>query len=76
MQTKHDASIKGKRGYVWVFTNIHEVVVLLFRESRGRIRSRHYLADFKGVLVSDFYAAYDSFRLPAAEVPDSSRAGS
>ena len=33
------------------------------------------LDQFKGVLVSDFYAAYDSSELPTAEVPHPPRAG-
>jgi len=46
-------------GYVWVFTNAHEVVYL-HSESREADTLRKALSGFNGVLVSDFYAAYDS----------------
>jgi predicted RecB family nuclease len=49
---------KGK-GYVWVFTNLEEVV-FLYRGSREGGFLQDLLKDFRGVLVSDFYAAYDS----------------
>jgi hypothetical protein len=46
-------------GYVWVFANYHEVF-FLFRKSReGKFLDR-YLINFSGVLVSDFFAAYDN----------------
>jgi predicted RecB family nuclease len=46
-------------GYVWVFANHHEVF-FLFRKSReGKFLDR-YLINFPGVLVSDFFAAYDN----------------
>jgi hypothetical protein len=52
--------VKGGSGYVWVFTNLKEV---LYVYSGGRDGSvlREVLGDFNGVLVADFYAAYDSF---------------
>jgi len=46
-------------GYVWVFTNAHEVVYL-HSQSREADTLRKALDRFKGVLVSDFYTAYDS----------------
>jgi predicted RecB family nuclease len=47
------------KGYVWVFTNLEEVF-FVYRQSReGRFLS-DMLKDFRGVLISDFYAAYDS----------------
>jgi predicted RecB family nuclease len=49
---------KGK-GYVWVFTS-QEEVVFMYRGSREGGFLRDLLKDFHGVLVSDFYAAYDS----------------
>jgi predicted RecB family nuclease len=54
-----NASIKGKRGYVWVFTNMHEVAYL-YCESREGELVENLLGKYKGVLVSDFYAVYDS----------------
>jgi len=52
-------SIRGKTAYVWVFTNLHDVAYL-YTESREGTFLQEMLKDFKGVLVSDFFAAYDS----------------
>lgn len=52
-------SIRGKTGYVWVFTNLHEVAYL-YADSREGGFLQEMLKDFNGVLVSDFFAAYDS----------------
>jgi predicted RecB family nuclease len=46
-------------GYVWVFTNSHEVVCQ-YSESREADTLHKVMREFQGVLVSDFYAAYDS----------------
>jgi predicted RecB family nuclease len=51
------------KGYVWVFTNLEEVVYL-YRPSREGDFLHDLLKDFRGVLVSDFYAAYDSVDCP------------
>jgi predicted RecB family nuclease len=51
-------SIKGATAYVWVFTNLHDVVYL-YKETREGTFLQEMLKDFKGVLVSDFFAAYD-----------------
>ena len=50
---------RGSAGYVWVFTNSHEVVYL-YSESREADTVSRVLKGFRGVLISDFYAAYDS----------------
>jgi predicted RecB family nuclease len=55
------ANIKGKAAYVWVLTSLTEVVYIL-TESREGETIRKLLQEFKGVLVSDFYAAYDSIK--------------
>lgn len=57
------ANIKGKSAYVWVLTNLYEVVYILTDTREGDV-IEELLADFKGVLVSDFYAAYDSLDCP------------
>ena len=57
------ASVKGKRGYVWVFTNMHEVAYL-YCESREGELVKTLLGKYKGVLVSDFYAVYNSLDCP------------
>jgi predicted RecB family nuclease len=67
-------SIRGTRGYVWVLTNIHEVAYLYSESREGEIVESD-LRKLKGVLVSDFYAVYDSFDCPQQKVPDSSREG-
>jgi len=57
------ANIKGKSAFVWVLTNMREVVYL-YAESREAEFIQRLLVNFKGVLVSDFYAAYDSINCP------------
>jgi Transposase IS66 family len=52
-------SIGGKEAFVWVFTNMEEVAYL-YTETREGDFLQELLQDFKGVLVSDFYAAYDA----------------
>ena len=53
------ASIKGVTGYVWAFTNL-ETVVYVYTNTREGDLLPEMLDGFQGVLVSDFYAAYDS----------------
>ncbi len=53
---------KGK-GYVWAFTNLEEVAYW-FRPSREGDFLQSLLKDFRGVLVSDFFSAYDSLPCP------------
>ena len=50
---------KEGKGYVWVFTNMEEVV-FMYRKSREGTFLSDMLKDFHGVLVTDFYAPYDS----------------
>jgi len=57
------ANIKGKSAFVWVFTNMHEVAYL-YSDSREGEFVQTTLHGFNGVLVSDFYAVYDSFDCP------------
>jgi hypothetical protein len=57
------ANIKGKTGFVWVLTNMNEVYYTL-ADSREGDMVQKLLPDFKGVLVSDFYTAYDSIGCP------------
>jgi len=52
-------SLKETDGYVWVFASTKSVVYL-YRSTREGAFLSETLKDFKGVLVSDFYAAYDS----------------
>ncbi len=57
------ANIKGHLAYVWVLTNLREVVYILAESREGEVIQR-LLTEFKGVLVSDFYAAYDGIACP------------
>ena len=57
------ANIKGHLAYVWVLTNLREVVYILAESREGEI-VQELLKDFKGILVSDFYAAYDAIACP------------
>jgi predicted RecB family nuclease len=47
------------KGYVWVFTNLEEVLYV-YRASRDGKFLEEMFAGFSGVVVSDFYAVYDS----------------
>jgi hypothetical protein len=51
------------KGYVWVFTNMEDVV-FIYRPSRDGAFLHELFPDFGGVLISDFYAAYDSLNCP------------
>jgi predicted RecB family nuclease len=51
--------ISGESHYVWVFTNLEEVI-FVYSASRDASTARETLHGFNGVLVSDFYAGYES----------------
>jgi hypothetical protein len=55
--------VNGGGHYVWVFTNLTSVAYV-YAKSRDRTVLDELLAGFKGVLVSDFYAAYDGVPCP------------
>jgi hypothetical protein len=52
-------SVKGKDGFVWVLTSMEEVAYF-YTPTREGSTIQTMLKKFSGVLVSDFYAAYDS----------------
>ena len=54
-------NVDGKPAYVWVFTSLEEVAYV-FSPSREGELLHSLLKNFKGVLISDFYAAYDSLQ--------------
>jgi hypothetical protein len=56
-------SVGGKDGFVWVLANMEEVAYIYSETRQGDILHR-LLKDFTGVLVSDFYAAYDGIQCP------------
>jgi hypothetical protein len=51
------------KGYVWVFTNLEEVLYVYKTSREGKFLAEMF-AGFSGVLISDFYAAYDSLGCP------------
>jgi predicted RecB family nuclease len=58
-----EVKLKAGKGYVWVFASLEEVI-FLYRPTREGDFLKKLLKDFKGVLVSDFYAAYDALDCP------------
>jgi hypothetical protein len=56
-----EIKLRTGKGYVWVFTT-SEDIVYLYRPTREGEFLQDLLKDFHGVLVSDFYAAYDSLQ--------------
>jgi Transposase IS66 family/RNase_H superfamily len=53
-----EVKLKDGSGYVWVFANA-STAIYIFRRSREGAFLRKMLKGFEGVLVSDFYSAYD-----------------
>ena len=68
-----EVKLKSGKGYVWTFAN-QEEVVYMYRPTRGGEFLQQILKNFKGVLVSDFYAAYEFSRLSPTKVSDPSYA--
>jgi predicted RecB family nuclease len=58
-----EVKLRSEKGYVWVFTNLEEVVYF-YRPNREGGFLREMLKDFRGVLVTDFYSAYDGVDCP------------
>lgn len=58
-----EIKLRSGKGYVWVFTTTEEVIYL-YRPTREGDFLPGLLKNFHGVLVSDFYAAYDSLPFP------------
>ncbi len=56
-------SIDRCDAFVWVFAN-HDAVAYVYTDSRDGAMIQELLREFKGVLVSDFYAVYDSIDCP------------
>jgi hypothetical protein len=53
------AKLRERAGYVWVLATMLDVVYL-YNETRDGDFIQKVLVGFRGVLVSDFYAAYDN----------------
>jgi predicted RecB family nuclease len=58
-----EVNLRTGKQYVWVLAT-SEAVVYLYRPTREGSFLPDLLKDFKGVLVSDFYAAYDAIDCP------------
>ena len=58
-----EVKLRTGKAYVWVFATAEEVVYIL-RPTREGDFLAELLKDFRGVLVSDFYAAYDAIDCP------------
>jgi hypothetical protein len=58
-----EVRLRTGTGYVWVFTTSEEVVYI-YRPTREGDFLHDLLKTFHGVLVTDFYAAYDSLECP------------
>jgi predicted RecB family nuclease len=58
-----EVKLRSGKGYVWVFTTGEEVMYL-YRPTREGGFLLDLLKNFTGVLVTDFYAAYDSLGCP------------
>lgn len=58
-----EVKLQAGKGYVWAFTNLEEVV-FMYRPTREADFLHKLLKDFRGVLVSDFYAGYDALACP------------
>jgi predicted RecB family nuclease len=56
-------SVMGKDNYVWVLTSMEEVAYV-YSPTREGSTIQTMLKSFSGVLVSDFYAAYDAIKCP------------
>ena len=58
-----EVTLRDGKGYVWVFTTCEEVVYM-YRPTREGSFLHDLLKGFTGVVVSDFFAAYDSLDCP------------
>ena len=53
--------LRGQKGYVWVLTTM-DSVYYFFKQSREGAFLQEMLGAFSGILISDFYSAYDSLQ--------------
>jgi predicted RecB family nuclease len=58
-----EVRLRTEKGYVWTFATSEEVVYM-YRPTREGDFLHDLLKNFKGVLVTDFYSAYDSLGCP------------
>jgi len=58
-----NVSIRGEKGYLWVFTNMRDVI-FIYTDTRHADFIPELIDGFNGVFVSDFYPGYDSLNCP------------
>jgi predicted RecB family nuclease len=58
-----DVAIRKTKGYVWVFATL-DSIWYLYKDTRSGEFLKELLSGFSGVLVSDFYNAYDAINCP------------
>jgi hypothetical protein len=63
-------SVRGHGGFVWVLASADDVAYV-YTPTREGTTIQGLLKDFTGVLVSDFYTAYDSIPMHSTKMPDS-----
>jgi len=51
--------LQGRDAFVWVFASLMDVAYV-YSDTREAATPKNLLADFRGILVTDFYTAYDS----------------
>jgi len=56
-----EVKLRGCKGYVWVFASM-DAVYFEYRDSRKAQFLGPLLAEFQGVLISDFFTGYDSLK--------------
>ena len=56
-------SLEGVQEYAWVFCNANQIVFWRTETREGDFL-KELLEDYRGILVSDFYPAYDAIRCP------------
>jgi predicted RecB family nuclease len=54
-------NMRFESGYAWVMTNTEEVVSY-YKSTREGEFIKEYLANYEGILVTDFYSAYDTLK--------------
>ena len=59
--------VRGDGHYVWIFANLTSAAYV-YSESREAAMLENVLGGFNGVLVSDFYAAYDRCHVSSRSV--------
>lgn len=56
-------NLRTESGYIWVLINLN-TVLYYYQPNREGTFLHDFLSDFNGVIVSDFYAVYDSINCP------------